>query len=166
MTTITSITRASLPALLLAGLCALPCCKAKEIEPSAGETERPKLLKQPSKADRKFLSVLEKLPPTDEEKQSMRWTSLGVSVESGWVIEMSERKLVIENTDASKQELAQHYLDKLLASGWEKTSFEEGDASFVHTLERDGVTLTVTGRDGKEGGATVTLGIAPPGGRD
>ncbi|MBW2263360.1 MAG: hypothetical protein JRG91_15455 [Deltaproteobacteria bacterium] len=153
---------------LLPLLCALPCCKTKKTgqEPPGTEAGKASLVKQPRPADRKFLNVLEKLPRSEEEKKVERWTSLGISVESGWVVDMSPEELVIEHTDITKKELAQHYLDKLAKSGWKQASFEDGEGSFVHELTRDDLTLTVTGRDRKEGGATVTLGLAPSGGKN
>lgn len=156
-----------LPTLVLV-LVLCPSCKGQkaEPEPRSPETGKTGLVREPSEADRKFLSTLEKLPRTDEETRVERWTSLGITVESGWAVEMGDERLVIEHTDLSKKDLAQHYLDKLGEKGWEQTGVEAEGTSFRHTLERDGVTLVVIGDDRKGGGATVTLVLTPPGGRD
>jgi len=150
---------------LLAGLLALPGCRSEEAEQgsSAAESEKPSLLKAPSKKDTKFLEKLQKLPRTGAEMEAERWINLGITVERGWVVDRSADKLVIEDTDLSKEDLGQHYIDKLEKKGWKEASYERDIGIYTYEYERKKATLKLTGRDRKGGGSTVTIEILDEG---
>jgi hypothetical protein len=151
---------------LLPCLLALPCCRGGEESGKtshAGETGTHKLLKAPSSTDREFLEKMKKLPRTEVEQDAERWTNVGVTVESGWVVDRGPNKLVIEHTDISKEELGQHYIDKLEKKGWKESTYERDIGSFMYEFDRKKAELKVTGQDRKGGGAVVTIEILKEG---